>query len=52
MCALYKISGVVEQENTLTVGTSEYQELIEGFGKLIAACGQALHSHARRGCQY
>ena len=38
MCALYKISGVVEQENTLTVGTPEYQELIEGFGKLIAAC--------------
>ena len=38
MCALYKITGVVDQENTLTVGTPEYQELIEGFGKLIAAC--------------
>ena len=38
MCALYKITEVVEQENTLTVGTAEYQELIEGFGKLIAAC--------------
>ena len=38
MCAMYKITEVVEQENTLTVGTREYQELIEGFGKLIAAC--------------
>ena len=38
MCAMYKITDVVEQENTLTVGTSEYQELIQGFGKLIAAC--------------
>ena len=38
MCALYKITDVVEQKNTLTVGTPEYQELIEGFGKLIAAC--------------
>ena len=38
MCALYKITDVVEQENTLTVGTPEYQELIQGFGKLIAAC--------------
>ena len=38
MCAMYKITDVVEQENTLTVGTLEYQELIEGFGKLIAAC--------------
>ena len=38
MCAMYKITGVVDQENTLTVGTREYQELIEGFGKLIAAC--------------
>ena len=38
MCALYKITEVVPQENTLTVGNPEYQDLIEGFGKLIAVC--------------
>ena len=52
MCALDKITGVVEQENTLTVGTPEYQELIQGFGRLIGSLCQALHSHARRGRKY
>ena len=35
MCALYKITGTIPQEHTLSVGG---QELVESFGKLICAC--------------
>ena len=40
MSPLYKITDVVPQEETLTIGSAHYQDLIESFGRLIAACAR------------